>query len=197
MKLGQAIGLLFAVAFLACGSASAADPQPVQNIDPGDTGARVGATDAVTVVRSLDPRAGLYQIEVDNTSGIGYINTFNWVPPPGMTITAVTSSEGGRCHLANGMIGCTGAKKGIAPPICTCRTGGKMTVTFRASGNGPTWNGQWWTYYGVVGGYTQITSMTPVPYYIPSFLSPSALEADVPLCAKGQVATKTKPCVVR
>jgi hypothetical protein len=203
MKLRQALAPVCAAAMLSGGSAAAAvrhataDPQPVQNfiVDPGDTSARVGATDAVTVVRSLDPRAGLYQIEIENTSDIGYINTFNWVPPAGMTITAVTSSEGGRCRLTNGIIGCTGGKKGIAPPICTCRTGGKLTVNFRATGNGPTWNGQWWTYYGIVGGYTQITSMTPVPYHIPSFLSPS-VGADVPLCAKGQVSTTAKPCAL-
>src|SRR5438132_6013614 len=66
-----------------------AKPVPQQQLvtqvaDPGDTGARVGATDADTVVHFLDPMRGLYQIEVFNTSGIGFINTFNWVPPPNM-----------------------------------------------------------------------------------------------------------------
>jgi hypothetical protein len=193
VKLGQALVALGATALLFCGNTPAAGPQPVNLIvDPGDVGARIGATDAITVIRFLDPKAGLYQIEVDNTSDIGFINTFNWVPPAGMTITAVTSSEGGRCRLANGNIVCTGAKKGLAPPICTCRTGGKLMVNFKATGNGPTWNGQWWTYYGVVGGYTQITSVTPVPYHIPSYLPPYV---DLPLCAKGQAPTKAKPCV--
>jgi hypothetical protein len=37
----------------------------------------------------------MYQLEVQNTSGIGYINAFSWDPPVNLTITAVTSSEGG------------------------------------------------------------------------------------------------------
>src|SRR5579872_2365900 len=52
------------------------------------------AGDAVAVVRWVSP--GLYQLDVQNTSGIGYINTFSWSPPIGLTITAVTSAEGGK-----------------------------------------------------------------------------------------------------
>ncbi len=168
---------------------STADLVPIQ--DPGDTGVRVGATDAVTIIRYLDPMQGKYQIEVENTSGIGYINTFNWVPPNQMTITAITSSEGGKCSLSNNTIACVGGKDGIAPPKCTCLKGGIMTVNFTATGNLPHYNGSWWTYYGMVGGYLKITSMTPVPYHIPSFLTP---ELDLPLCAKGKTSTPANPC---
>ena len=38
-----------------------------------------GSADAVTVVRWIAP--GTYQLDVQNTSGIGYINQFTWVPP--------------------------------------------------------------------------------------------------------------------
>ena len=168
---------------------STADLVPIQ--DPGDTGVRVGATDAVTIIRYLDPFQGKYQIEVENTSGIGYINTFNWVPPNQMTITAITSSEGGICNLTNNTISCVGGKNGIAPPVCTCLHGGIMTVNFTATGNLPHFNGSWWTYYGMVGGYLKITSMTPVPYHIPSFLAP---QQDIPLCSKGQTSTQATPC---
>lgn len=169
-------------------------PNPSAQVvpDPGDTGTRSNQTDEVTIFRFLDPSAGKYQIEVQNTSGIGYINTFNWVPPPSMTVTAITSSEGGRCTLVNGGISCVGGKKGIAPPKCTCLPGGEMTVNFTATGNAPTFNGQFWTYYGIVGSHTDITSMTPVPYHIPSFLSGQA--ADVPLCTKGEKSTSAHPC---
>jgi hypothetical protein len=162
--------------------------------DPGDVGGRVNATDAVTIIRFLDPRAtpAKYQLEVENTSGIGYINTFNWVPPNQMTITAITSTEGGRCTLNNNTISCRGGAKGIAPPKCTCLAGGNMLINFTATGNEPKFNGQYWTYYGIVGSYMQITSMTPVPYHIPSFL-PSTT-ADVPLCKAGQKSTTAKPC---
>jgi hypothetical protein len=162
-----------------------------QVADPGDVGARIGATDSVTIVRFLDPMRGLYQIEIENTSGIGYINTFNWVPPPNMTITAITSSEGGTCTIQSGAIACSGGKHGIPPPKCTCLAGGSMTVNFTATGNSPIYNGQYWTYFGVVGSWTHITSMTPVPYHIPSFLTPGV---DLPVCKPGQTSTGLSPC---
>jgi hypothetical protein len=170
-------------------------PTPVANLaqpDLADTQGRIGATDAVTIIRFLDPVRGLYQIEVQNTSGIGYINTFNWVPPPDMTITAVTSTEGGHCSLVNAAISCTGGGKGVAPPTCTCLAGGSMTINFTATGNQPVFANGYWTYYGVIGGYTQITSMTPVPYHIPSFIASSA--EDVPICKAGQSTTTANPC---
>ena len=94
-------------------------PVPVSSLppqDPGNTGGRVENGDAVTVITVLDQSKGLYQLLIQNTSGIGFINTFNWVPPAGFTVTAVTSSEGGRCTVSNGDISCTGGGKGIAPP---------------------------------------------------------------------------------
>jgi hypothetical protein len=174
----------------ATAQAAVVDP----NFDPGDTGARANATDSVTIIRFLDPTGHppKYQLEIENTSGIGYINTFNWVPPADMTITAITSTEGGRCAIVSGHIACRGGQKGIAPPKCTCMAGGSMLVNFTATGNEPTFNGQYWTYYGIVGSYTQITSMTPVPYHIPSFLPTTV--ADLPLCKKGQTSTAAHPC---
>src|SRR5262245_4929317 len=170
--------------------------------DPGNVAPRHDDSDSKTIFRFLDPAAGKYQIEVDNTSGIGYINSFNWVPPAGMTITRITSTEGGHCTLVanpvpgggSPMIACVGGKKGIAPPKCTCLSGGQMLVNFTAtSDHTPSFNGKYWTYYGVVGSYTKITAMTPVPYHIPSVL-PSNPGEDLPLCKKGQVSTKRNPC---
>ena len=153
--------------------------------DPNTLGR--GAADAVTVVTWLG--SGRYQLDVQNTSGIGYINTFSWVPPAGLTITAVTSSEGGKCTLVAGNIQCNGK---IAPPTCTCQAGGDLTVTFTASGLQPTFANGYWTYYGIQGAYLQIEQMTPVPYHIPSTLP---YGADLPLCKKGQKTTKAVPCV--
>jgi hypothetical protein len=170
--------------------------------DPGNIAPRHDDSDAQTIFRFLDPAAGKYQIEVDNTSGVGYINSFNWVPPPGMTITRITSTEGGHCALVpnpvpgggSPMISCVGGKKGIAPPKCTCLTGGEMLVNFTATNDhAPSFNGTYWTYYGIVGAYTKITAMTPVPYHIPSVV-PSNQGEDLPLCKKGQVSTKRNPC---
>jgi hypothetical protein len=171
--------------------------------DPGNVKPRHDESDSLTIFRFLDPAAGKYQVEVDNTSGIGYINSFNWVPPPGLTITAITSSSGGRCTLAPNpvpgggtpMISCVGGQKGIAPPKCTCLSGGKLLVNFTAtSDHPPMFNGQYWTYYGIVGAYTSITAMTPVPYHIPSVLPNQG--ADLPLCKQGQTSTRAHPCSV-
>ena len=97
-------------------------------------------------------------------------------------------------QLRSGAISCTGGGKGLTPPQCTCIPGGFLTVNFNATGNAPTtWNGVT-TYYGLVGSYFQITTVTPVPYHIPSFLNP---EVDMPVCAKGQTATRAKPCIAQ
>jgi hypothetical protein len=145
-----------------------------------------GGTDATTTFRWLNP--GKYQLEIQNTSGIGFIDTFSWVPPVGMTVTAVTSSEGARCSVANGDIFCSGK---VAPPQCTCLPGGVVLVNFTATGDDPTFANGYWTYYGIVGSYTQIQTMTPVPYHIPSFLGGAV---DLPPCTSGQKSTKANPC---
>jgi hypothetical protein len=150
-----------------------ADPNPdtgVANPDTADEGVRVCGCDADTVLHYINPMAGDYELLIYNTSGVGYINSVNWLPPQGMTVTAITGQSGGTCTLDSGDISCTANGQGLAPPKCTCETGGVMTVSFTASGDQPTFNGSWWTYYGVVGSYMQITSMTPVPWYIPSFI---------------------------
>jgi len=163
-------------------TAAAASPPAA---DPNTLGR--GAGDAVVIVRWIS--VGSYQLDVENTSGIGFINQFNWVPPQGLTVTAVTSSEGGKCSLVNGDIQCNG---NVAPPRCTCLAGGELTVNFTASGLQPTFANGYWTYYGLVGAYLQITRMTPVPYHIPSSMT---LVTDLPLCAKGHKSTKTNPCI--
>lgn len=201
VRLGRAaivlLVLIPTVLLAAVGPAAAAKPKkqgataapiPVSLFeDP--SGIRAGA-DSVETIRLLGD--GKYQLEIQNTSDIGYLNTFVWNPPPGMTVTAVTSSEGGRCQLRGGSIACTGGGKGLTPPQCTCIPGGFLTVNFTATGLAPTISNGVVTHYGLVGSTFQITSVTPVPYHIPSFLSPGV---DLPACAKGQTATKAKPCV--
>lgn len=177
--------LLFAVGGHAASAASrtaAAAPEPA---NPNTLGR--GSGDAVVIVRWLAPNA--YQLDVQNTSGIGYIDQFVWTPPIGMTVTAVTSSEGGKCSLTGGNIECNG---NIRPPACTCLAGGELTVNFTATGLAPTYANGYWTYYGIVGATLQITQMTPVPYHIPSSLN---LISDLPLCKKGHKSTKLNPCI--
>jgi len=149
--------------------------------------------DATTIVRYVDLKHGRYQLEVENTSGIGYINSFTWDSPGQLQLTAVTSVFGGRCHIAEDQIVCAGAKQGIAPPSCTCRAGGHMTVNFTATGNAPKFNGRYWTYFGL-GSDTVITSMTPVETPIPSWVSG---EADLPLCDPGTQPGPDNVCQVQ
>ena len=161
--------------------ATAATP----TVDPNTLGR--ASADVVAIVRWTSP--GMYQLEVQNTSGIGYINAFSWDPPVNLTITAVTSSEGGKCTLLGGSIECTGK---VAPPKCTCLAGGSLTVNFSAKGLEPTFADGYWTYYGFLGAHLQIQQMTPVPYHIPSAFPTFT---DVPLCKKGEKSTKARPCV--
>jgi hypothetical protein len=154
-------------------------------IDP-DT-EHTSSADALSVFRSLGNHH--YQLMVSNTSAIGFINTFTWVPPPGVTIKAVTSGTG-LCHLSGGAISC---RLALRPPTCTCRgDGGTVAVSFiadvGADGNGHT--------YEVANGFLRIDSETPVPYIIPS--SPRQRpsdNADLPVCEKGQSSTAAKPCL--
>jgi len=178
--------LLLAALSLSVGVQSASASIRASFADPNTLGK--GAADAVSVVRWVSP--GVYQLDVQNTSGIGYINQFTWVPPVNLTVTAVTSSEGGRCALVGGSIQCNGK---VAPPNCTCKAGGDLTVTFTARGLDPTFANGYWTYYGIVGAYLQIQQMTPVPYHIPSAVP--KLGMDMPLCKKGQKSTKARPCL--
>jgi hypothetical protein len=155
--------------------------------------AALASADATTIVRYVDLKHGQYQLEVENTSGLGYINSFTWNSPGQLQLTAISHVTGGRCHIAANAIQCTGAKHGIAPPSCTCHAGGHMTVDFTATGDAPKFNGRYWTYYGV-GSDTVITSMTPVQYHIPSW---EGGEQDLPLCAPGTQPGPDNPCYVQ
>jgi hypothetical protein len=179
------LSLLVAGVDIADAATSAVAATSVAKVDPNALGK--GAADAVTVVRWVSP--GTYELDVQNTSGIGYINEFTWVPPASLTVTAIESAQGGKCQLVGGNIQCNGK---LPPPNCTCLAGGDLVVTFTATGLEPTFANGYWSYYGMVGAYLQIQQMTPVPYHIPSS-KPSGL--DLPLCKKGQKSSKSNPCV--
>lgn len=157
--------------------------------DP-DQGAKQG-NDAVVVVRQFTNQR--YELLVQNTSGIGWINTFEWVPPPGMKVTKITRVSAGQCKLVAGDISCTTK---LTPPKCTCRPGGSMTIDFSATGRDPTTQDGHTLTLGVIGSFLRIEKMTPVPYHIPSWIGGLPTPTtDLPLCKKGQVSTKAHPCV--
>ena len=123
-----------------------------------------------------------YQVEVQDTSGTTFIKGFDWVPPSGVTVVAVTGAQGGTCKLdGSGGISCTGK---ALPATCVGCAGSSMLVNFTATGREPTFANGFWTYYGVEGG-VQITGTIPVQK--PSF-------GDLPLCKKGQTSTKAHRC---
>jgi hypothetical protein len=156
---------------------------PLAGVDPDQN--PEASSDVSATVTSLG--GGRYRLLVQNGSDVGFVNSFEWTPPAGVTVTGVTRSSTGRCELDAGAISCRAT---LRPPKCTCRPGGQMTIEFAArvpqSAD---------TQYGVAGGFVKIRELTPVPYLIPSApdqqLPP---EADLPLCA-GEESTNEKPCL--
>ena len=155
--------------------------------DP-DAGTRTG-DDLSTVTRSLG--ADRYQVVITNVSHVGFVNAFTWAPPPAMTITALTEDGNGRCELSRRLISC---RLALHPPTCTCKgDGGTLTLGFKA---------RWKRSVGAntasqpAEGYINITSVTPVPYLIPSTpLQNPSESADLPICKHGEESTHAHPCI--
>ncbi len=124
-------------------------------------------TDATSVLRLLGP--GKYELEIQNTSRIGYIDSFRWVPPPKLTITAITSSSRGKCQVdASGSIACV-AK--LRPPKCLCRaSGGTVTVDFTTPPSVVLKIQGYAVSSSTLGARFQVVAMTAVPYLIASTL---------------------------
>ena len=119
----------------------------------------VSGSDTNVVFRYLN---GSYQLEVLNTSGIGYLNGFTWTPSPGWSVTGIKNSTGAACSVTPaGKISCAGT---VRPPSCLCTgDGGSVSITFTAAATKKTHG------YLFGGGPAQfkVTKMTPVPYLIP------------------------------
>lgn len=121
----------------------------------------LSGSDTNVVFRYLN---GSYQLQVLNTSGIGYLNGFIWEPSAGWKVTKITSVSGGACSLtAAGKISCHG---NVQPPTCLCAVGGSVTINFAAS---PTTKKSGFLFGGAPWQF-KVTKMTPVPYIIPGSL---------------------------
>jgi len=105
---------------------------------------------------------GKYQLDVLNTSGIGYLNGFTWAPSPGWSVKSIRKTSGANCSLTrDGRIHCTGT---VRPPSCLCTgDGGMVTIEFTAV---PTKKNAGYLFGGSAAQF-KITKMTPVPYIIP------------------------------
>jgi hypothetical protein len=131
---------------------------------------KVYGSDDLTVVRPLGKK-GRFQLYVENTSGIGFINAFTWHPPPGWTIQKLTSIKGADCALrADGTIHCNGS---VRPPVCLCNgSGGNVVIDMNVSTKANTKKKT----YGAVGAKLQLDKMTFVPFLIPG--TPKELKAE-------------------
>jgi hypothetical protein len=202
-RLGEGFALALAstaVALLAgCGgggttseSAKPLIPPQVQKDKPGidpDELFKAGA-DAQTNIQALGNDR--FQLSVQNTGDIGFINTFTWTPPPAMVVTAVANSH---CQLASGKIWCRDIA--IKPPKCTCLGGGVFTLRFDAktkAGAAASKSGK--QLAGIFGhSLLVIRKATPVPYKIPAYLGAVSSFADLPICKPGQQSTKDDRCI--
>jgi hypothetical protein len=173
------------------------NPLAPPKIDP-DTMIRSG-TDVQTVLTKLP--GNRYLLRVVNTSGIGWINSFHWYPPGGLTLGTVTKSTTGTCQVT----GTTGASVGgnlfpgavlnpeincanihLKPPTCTCvGNGGALYIYFTVEPGSYT--------KGLMAGSVRITAGTPVLKIIPS----AQQNPDLAYCATGQTSTAKHPCAVR
>jgi hypothetical protein len=119
----------------------------------------LSGSDTNVIFRYLN---GSYQLQVLNTSGIGYLNGFQWEPSAGWKVTGIKSASGAACSLtAAGKISCRGS---VHPPSCLCSDdGGSVTINFTAASTGKKsgylFGGSPWQF--------KVTKMTPVPYIIP------------------------------
>jgi hypothetical protein len=137
-------------------------------LDPGTGG-------DLQMILSQAARPHHYQLTVTNSSGIGFVNAFQWLPPAGVQIVKVTGSSSGHCKLA-GTSGFGGNQFktvllypnilcdniNLKPPTCTCRgDGGSETISFIATQE-----------LGLHQGVASVISMTPVLKVVPSHVQP-------------------------
>jgi hypothetical protein len=126
----------------------------------------ISGSDTNVIFRYLN---GKYQLEILNTSGIGYLNGFTWTPSPGWSVTSIKKATGASCSLTPaGKISCAG---NVEPPKCLCSgDGGNVVIEFAAA---PTTKTHGFLFGGSAAQF-KITKMTPVPYLIPG--TPSEAE---------------------
>jgi hypothetical protein len=169
--------------------------KPNQVVNNGDPDSEAeGGSDGITTVSALGHNR--FQVTVQNDSALGTINSFTWVPPRGLRVTAVTSSSTGSCRLDAGNIVCRAT---LTAPKCTCVPGGEITIRFEGvlptvtSTLGGTKHP---VTTGLQYGSLHVDSVTPVPYIIPTSSSePTPATADLPFCARGQHSTGARRCI--
>jgi hypothetical protein len=134
------------------------------NDSPDPDSENMGGSDANTSIVHEGPTT--WQLVIQNTSRVGYIDSIYWKPPPGATITSVTSSSRGSCSLASdGEISCEGLN--LKPPTCTCLPGGTATVNFVMT-EPNNYRGGGRSTVGIENSGLEIVEMRPILGNIPS-----------------------------
>jgi hypothetical protein len=142
-----------------------ADPRHVFNVRANGTTypTKVGGADSITTLRLLHGKS--YELTLLNTSGVGFIHTFTWIPPTGWTVNSLSNVSGAKCKVAAGTLSCVGL---VEPPTCLCAgDGGKVTVDLTIRGTNQGTSDGHPVYYGNEGESTELTSMIPLPFLIP------------------------------
>ena len=131
----------------------------------------VSGSDTNVIFRYLN---GSYELDVTNTSGIGYLDGFTWTPSPGWTVKQIKNATGAACSLTHaGKISCAGT---VQPPSCLCTgDGGTVSIQFTAA---PTKKNAGYLFGGSAAQF-KVTKMTPVPYLIPGTPQEAAKRAGV------------------
>jgi hypothetical protein len=142
-------------------------PAPSSNRPDPDQGAKA-STDVDLSLRTIS--SGFFELVVQNQSGVGYIDSFAWVPGPGWRVTSIAGTSSGTCVVSSGAMSCN-AK--IAPPTkCTCLPGGQMAIRFRMSGpRTPRFSkSSGNVVIGTAGGYLVVKTVTLIHRHIPTEL---------------------------
>jgi hypothetical protein len=131
-------------------------PPPAADVTPDPDSANMAGADLDWVVDQAGKDR--YQLYLQNTSRVGYVDSITWRAPPGESVVAVEGTTVGHCQVSGGTIVCSGLH--LKPPTCACRPGGAATVTFVLRQNNPN--------LGFQGAGLEINTMTPVLNNIPS-----------------------------
>lgn len=166
------------------------------------TQAAIGAD---TAVQSLGN--GQFVAVIQNTETT-VLDSFTFVPGPGLTITGGVRSDVGSCAMSGSTFTCSGL--GLAGG-CACQAGGIVNVSFNGTGDG---SGSSITQVGATSVNTRDKTTTTTTTNTTTANSSQTVQlakakatttatkkavakAKVALCKKGQHSTKKNPCRLR
>jgi hypothetical protein len=71
----------------------------------------------IAFITFMDGVDQVYQLDIQDTSGVGYVKSFSWTPPPDMSITQASGSGTFlSCDVEDGALSCVVGKRDHLPP---------------------------------------------------------------------------------